>query len=56
MGNVKLMIITKSMYWSAWQQLTGKLQEALEKENTLITEETNKWKQRWREKHKERNN
>jgi hypothetical protein len=43
MRNVKIMIIIKSIYWTAWQHLRDKLQAALEKENTLMQKKwTNK--------------
>jgi hypothetical protein len=56
MRNVKVMIIIKSIYWSAWQQLRDKLQTNTGERKHINTEEANKQKQRWSEIHKERNN
>jgi hypothetical protein len=47
MRNVNVMIIIKSVYWSAWQQLRDKLQ-ANTGETKLINTEANKQKQRWK--------
>jgi hypothetical protein len=51
MRNVKLMIIIKFIYWSAWQQLTDKLQTNTGGRKLVNTEEVNKQKERWRKIH-----
>jgi replication initiation and membrane attachment protein DnaB len=54
--NVKVMIIIKSIYWSAWQQLRDKLQASTGERKQTNVEDMNKRKQRWIEINKECNN
>jgi hypothetical protein len=56
MRNVKVLIIIiiiKSFYWCAWQQLRDKSQASTGKRKYINTEAVNKQKQRWREIHKD---
>jgi hypothetical protein len=54
MRNMKVIIIIKSIYWSAWQQPRDKLLASNGERKQISTEEAKKQRQRWREIYKER--
>jgi hypothetical protein len=56
MCNMRVIIVIKSIYWSARQQLRDKLQASTGERKHINTEEANKQNQRWKEIHEERNN